>query len=461
MDEQVAIDESRALLEAAAATYVGNFRSNAASRVNVDYPGVSPDEDSACLETPNRYINRHDLDGSIRPALRTARETTIRASRERLAEKICQEISYDQYDLDISDETLRANIDEYRQDAQEKLVDCVERIEKLLPVEDCRGYLSYNLTPRLEKLADNEILAYDTYTRRPAFILEVPSTKKEQAQLQSTLLELKRALDGIESTIPRSAQHAAEGCKQEILDSLDQRLDQDARNLSDEERQILAEELEAAYDQIAQNGSNYTARVKEPPAGQENSDDDELESQAQITPELTVPESEIVGEIENPFPWSSKESLEISFFRTSEGSVLFCEAMSITAKKISERLRVQSRNSREFDQYWEKVKAVEAGNNAREHGNIKKTVWTQNGKFNGHSVLRYGRRKPNAPRTYYIRTYAARYPQIKKLAEGSEIQAATPLLILIAETDKANQLRTLGDFGISRATAKAGGAGAT
>jgi hypothetical protein len=227
-----------------------------------------------------------------------------------------------------------------------------------------------------------------------------------------------------------------------------------------EELQILASELPIAYELAAQNGPNYRPQRKDGLKEEiEHRATTPADSTEQQTKEINTPKTTQLGTVENPFPWASDEALEVSALKAPEGNVLFCEAMSPKARNISDRLRGQKQNRKDFASFWGKVKEIEAGNHASSHNNINRVHFVSSENFDGLTILRYGTVGANARRLYYIKTYAEKYPHIAKMATEQDIDPSTPLLILIAETDKANQIKILGDFGITKSIAKAGNAG--
>ncbi len=163
-----------------------------------------------------------------------------------------------------------------------------------------------------------------------------------------------------------------------------------------------------------------------------------------------------LGEIASPFPWAEGHRINMSLMQDNGSSLLFCEAMSDNARKISDLLRGQKIAARRFSNAWNTIQRTELTDNATTHSAIRRVKVWPDSQYAGLTLKEY-RNTKTGERLTYVKTNVNKYARIEELAKKQGIGADAPLVILVVETDKEHQDRTYEtEFRRRSAGAKAG-----
>ena len=432
-DDQACLDRVGELITGMRDEQVANLKAEFNVRVQQTYP-AGPD-DTPPLKSPNRFLKRNGLDSSFRPQLRQAQADTIDTSRARLIDTIAADTSHEGYTAAVDDTRVLEDLHTYRQGLMDEVKNTSEAISALLPT----GPWLHSST--LEKTAI--VLG-----------VRIPEDAKEVRALNSALLKLRTTLAMLKQDEGAIAETISQKYLPNIVSHITEQLIEQYEGVELDFLRVLPTELEAAYRQAVQTGQLYRPTPKPVDVLPLPVVDEDLDSTTETTSEVIK-----LGEITSPFPWLKDQTVNIHFLRHNGNSILFCEAMSPAATSISQELRARKQYGDELDRLWNRVKDVESSGNEAAQGYSQRAFGVSDEAYKNVSVLYYGNIGPNARRIYYVKTNMEKYEPVQQLAMDAGLEAQLPLLILIGETDKANQLKLLGTLGISRQEAKAHGAG--
>ncbi len=158
-----------------------------------------------------------------------------------------------------------------------------------------------------------------------------------------------------------------------------------------------------------------------------------------------------LGEVPNSFPWSTNEHMSLSLLHDNKNKLLVCVALMPEAKKVKDKLRTKPNVTERLEAIENRIKAAELVGNNVENPAIKTA---RIGVYYGRKVFYYSIMGPNCPRVYYMRTTLQHHPEIAGAISDHNLSADTPLITLIAHTDKANQLAIYRGFGVGRQHAR-------
>lgn len=438
------IDQAKTLLDQERSAYI--LSSRAEAQGGAQSIEIAEDE----FEGPKRYIKRRGLNNSLKPELRKARDTAINAAKNKIAERIGQEIKPGNYEIPVNEAILQESADDYMIDRYRTVTEAVESVKQVMPERELDPSSIIYLRVRHYGFSGEKTID------RPVDEDDVAERTKALAALKNALVNLRWAAQD-----SHVSSHLANTHRADYLSMVDALLQQDYARIAQEELAGLPEAIERAYAAAAHIGPLYVPQrppendiitVKGPSQGNEPPETTEKAPNAETI--------QVLGSIENVFSWSNEEELEISLMQTPEGKILFCTAMSPNALEISEKLRRDKRSALDFNSTWNQILKTELAGSAIKSKNIKsKNAAASKDLYDGHSIVYYRRIGPNARRSYYIRTPVEKYPEIENFADSHSLNTSLPMIVLIAETDKANQLRTLADFGVDPADAKSRRAG--
>jgi hypothetical protein len=394
------------------------------------------------LETPSKYIARNNLSTSFRPQLREAQSKTIEQSKTNLTNTIQEDDSPYLLNATISDEELLDDIQTYKKMITDEVINAATNVKE-------------SVTGEQVKLSVLGILKVLEIGKTGAWIYKEGVGPKEIAAQKSAFLRLRQALNCYHNSEEKIAKLVSDKYHATIDDYLKDVLGQHYRAIVTDEIEILHYNLPRAYERASKRGrTNHMPVIEE--------DEDTLN-----IPKL-MPSSEItniieeidLGEVDSPFPWLKNAPIELTLMQNADTSLIYCTALPANAQTISERLRKKyPPNQKAFNRLWEQVKQIELSNATGTQDYINK-VETLNNHYRDVAVLGFGNNAPNAKRVYYVKTTCARYPTIKEMTDIYEIDPSTTLIILVSETDKANQIKTFAGFGWNRAQARARNVGA-
>lgn len=416
------------------------------TQVHGSYPAGS--EDAPGVMSPKRFIRENDLDGRIRPELREAQAGAIKTSRDGLVSAIEKDDISEKATPDITDAEIEADIIEEVNARMNTLLERTTEVVELMPAVEIP----------LNRLGSHALRMMHYQNPIAVKSIALPASRRERAQLDGAIYAIKTILGELldsEKTVARAITCRYE---EQIREHVSSVLIGRYEELESVALAALPAQVEAAYAEAAHLGPQYEPQAKpdeldEPDDEPAGGVDDELPAEAEAKETIHL------GEIDSPFPWAPSKKTHIFLIRKGGSSMLFCEGMSDAADAISDQLRVQSENREDFDRSWEFVKEAEINGIGLNHGNINRVKDQSAAAYDGVSVLYYGSPGRNARRIYYVKVPVSKYPPIGKLAEQAGLDADTPILVLVAETDKAKQLKILHELGIPRRLGTEYGAG--
>jgi hypothetical protein len=443
-DLQGGLNQAKTLLDQERNTYIVSSRGEAQGRAQ----SIEIAEEE--FEGPKRYIKRRGLNNSLKPELREARDAAIKAAKDRIAARIGQEIKPENYEIPVNEAVLQESANDYMTERYRTVTGAVESVKHAMP----------------EREVDPNSIIYRR-VRHYGFsgekTIDGPVDEEDAAERTKALTALKNALVNLRWAAQNRhvASHLVNAHRAAHISMIDALLQQDYARIAEEELAGLPEEIERAYAVAARIGPLYIPQI---PAQKDTvPEEDPLQDQKppQATEKISQEETiQKLGRVENIFSWSNGEELEISHMRTSEGEILFCTAMSSNALEISQKLRKDKKSAVDFNSIWGQILKIELSGSAIKSKNIRSTNAAASKEIcDGHSLIYYRKIGPNARRSYYIKTTLDKYPSIEQFIRSKGYDPTTPLVVLLAETDKVNQLRTLAHFGVDPAHAKNRGAG--
>ncbi|HEY4161185.1 MAG TPA: hypothetical protein VGM08_03930 [Candidatus Saccharimonadales bacterium] len=401
-----------------------------AEAATVDAAVRSPRSLAARMKKENREVQ----ESVLRSRLIAAREGAVDESKDRLVAAIEADTTHEE---PVSEKTI------------------IDSLQTLL--EDTQGQLASSVLT-LERASGSRLRHIGR-----TFLTELTARPSQSCGTEETTTHILRLTELIKDPVKFAEMNAT--C---VAHGRVPALDESYAGLTRAALAVLPDEIEAAYKRVISTVMLATELVQtSPPA---TTPEVELTEQTAPEPEATRqvdqkaevieqvgPHEEILGSVEGHFPWETSEPVEISLFTMNGSSILFADAMQPADKALS--LKVRKHDPRgEFDAGLRKIRLIELSGNATSHSQIR--IAERDG-FHGLTMcsLRYTGR--NARRTYYIRTRLGQFSGIMTQLNDSRISADTPLMLLMAETDKHNQIKTLFHFGMPLRGARHSGAGST
>ena len=435
-DEQACVEQTQEQLAAVAheeATIVKNHHITAVRCVFPE-PQIA-----ATLDTPKQFLKRNSLDGSYRPQLRQAQADTIATSRTRLTASLQEDNSAELLGTGISDEDLLEVIREYRGRSIEAVRAAIEEVNTILPKHELPPLSIQSLLLQAAGLDGQHTLG----------LLE---DKEQTRDFNYALNRLWRALTDYASGPRFISNQAASYFEQEVKGYVRESLQPHYSAVLASEIEVLSDELTEAYERTTGKGLAYkpvAAKGKKSSPGKLNANPaTSLEGKQRE-------KMQHIGTLEDAFPWLS-EGTHTDFYTVFDGknTLIACKALPPAAIEISQRVRSKRLpTGNTFDNMWEQVQLMECANPYSVQGS---------GKINGITadhlkdlvITSYGNNSPNAKRIYYAKTNGKQFDNVADFLAAHGVNLDDILLILLGETDKANQLRTYYNFGVKRAIAR-------
>jgi hypothetical protein len=433
-DEEACLDAAKERLTESVGTQVSSIKAQTCAHIAATFPAG---EEGPSIESPKQYIKRNRLDSRIRPELKQAQADTITSAKAQLTGAIYEDTSHEDYGPGIDDDELLESIRAYRTELTEKIISLADEIKKLMPDLD--------LPPEDPTLA---LIARAAHMSRIS--VQRPCDPVTHNKLFDTFYGLKNALTIYRQSPVEAAAVIQQRCEPTAIDRLTHYLGERYVEVEAKMHSRLPEAVVAAYDQAAHLGPQY--RPKDTPPIPEIAPEEKHEpstaERATAAHDIIVTE---LGEINHEFPWYSGESVRLELLRTNGDSLLVCSAMSDAAKAISEKVRGEPAIAKKFDEMWTRIQAIELQGHGTQHPLIKGTHSTD---FHDLSIRYFANKQHNGLRTYYAKLKNGQFPSVGEAAKANGVDSETDMIILLAETDKANQLRLYHGFGISRAFAR-------
>lgn len=414
---------------------VADIRNQYTAEIRAQFPSTEIKE--LKTKTPKRYMAQHGLSGTYRPQLREAQTSAFKESKSRLLDAFAEDTAESLLGPLVSDEDLVEYIQAARAQTITEIRETVEALKTLLPKQKINPHSTEALVLQLKGYSGE-------------YKLDPLRDESEEHAFQDLINRLRNNV----RNYAKGSKYVIETVLASITGSLGSQISDTLhphyQALIDSEVEVLSHKLTVAYDSAVRGGSAYIAPEK---ASTHTADKKTPKSS-------TMPEKEAQGDyhlttIVDAFPWSEGNATEIRVDRSGGSDIVYCTALPQSAAAISDNLRKKhGPNGPEFERIWKHVRALEATSNNGAIPNPNKVHSVTNEYFAEQMILGYGNSSPNAKRIYYVRSTCDQYPSITQAAEAAGINQDATLLILVAETDKANQLRTYHDFGIGRAAAR-------
>lgn len=424
----------------------------AAAEVLQNYPDDYLEDRS--LPSPKQYCKERGLSGTTRANLKNVQANIISHSKAKLSEDL-KAGGLEDCELGITDSDIDDSVEKFLADRDDELRAHITRLKTLLPEQDAEkgahgfGHLMIRLA--------------GFYKELPRFVVP-PKTPEAERQTLASFRELKKALKAYAKVNESSVgQAVSQLFEPQLAETLYNHFRGVYEEIAYDQASELCETIEEAFETAIQNSPTHQKPSPVDSPAKKSSSIKELADQPATTPasELSRQAIEIseLGSIDLKLSWCPDSNFNISLMRQNGSALLFFTAMPSKASAISQKLREQQPAADSFDQMWEQARRIELSNIHGTHSYINKVKNVTREGLRDLIILRSGNIQRNAKRLYYAKTTADRYPELAKLASDSGLTGNMPILILVGETDKANQLRLFGDFGISRVAAKAGKAG--
>ncbi len=408
-----------------------------------------PEQDTGNLPTPKRYCKDNVLDGSYRPQLRDTQAECFAESRQALAHAAQEDPLVPDYAVDET--AIIEAIRSIRSEAAQNILETQEEIQGTIPLglSTVSAIVEFSARKNALKSLQNNSGGIGGTT----------SPERERA-LKALSFRLKQDLATYlapESKIGAIvAQHFEPGTRQHAREFLSEYY----QSLKAAEESLLEEKLLYAYKNSVTSGNAYVPQENSDVTADKNTEARPL-TVAEEVKEVHVNEEELIslGTILEVFPWMNGTDVELYAMKHGGKSLVFCSALPKSNEIISQKVRTKDPlAAKSFDSLWQQAVKTELANLSSSHPHIK---YVKNTDFNdGMLLLNYRQgHSPNANRIYYAKTTCAQYPEIAEKVQAQNIDDNTQLLLLIGETDKANQIRLLCNLGISRSQLRAGNAG--
>lgn len=387
------------------------------------------------LLTPSRYIRENGLSTDKRPALRSAYERTIKLAKEDLKSTIDDSDISEVLDSGLTDTELKESIEQSEREVVrhiEYLANDVESVLKLrssIHISSTAGWLAV--------LKEPAAFAHERVD--PDSIVHLHKTMVQ-------LTELIRDFHGNKETvISGTVDQLTARIKTDISSPLYEYLDSLATEHADT---LFPHALETEYRKAARQKRPTTKKVSLQPEPTLDIHDTE-------SPQERMTRRQEIGTVQHPFE-SAPEDVPVTILAENGYSLVVFEAFSATARSVSAIIRRNKTLAIRLDADREYLEQLVLTGNDMGSSTIKR-VRLSSDPAQGMSIYRYGNSQPNAHRLYFAKTIASRIPELMRLEY--ELDAATPTLIHLAETDKAHQLDIFKSFNVGRRQARAGGAG--
>jgi hypothetical protein len=425
-------------------TYAIGFRGSAAKYITSTFPDNQPD---IPIESPGHYAKSIGS-GSLRPELRAAHTQEIKHSRVALADAIKSEEIPESVQESVTDDQVNATIQELRTKLNENLRDDIAALQYLIPLPDKNQRRSL-----LRQMGIHRPLAAVKFHIIDE--TQPQETLAEFYQVTNNFLEDLYCMHHLGLVI---AEEAVNLRREQAFSHVRSILSTRYQQLAVDEARRLQERVQTAYARVAQRTPTRTSDNQPAPADARPIPTPRMVAPEQQPVRVAVTQEEIpLGTIESPFPWAEGVPVDLSLLTHGDKRLVVCEAMTPVTKQLSEQMETDTRNAKLLGRLWDKAQEIELLGNAATHGMVKMVRFVN---FHNMTICYFGNTGPNCGRIYYAKTNVGQFPDLLATKTPATLEPHTPLLVLIGRTDKQHQLKVMQEFGVRRASAKAGRAGA-
>lgn len=407
---------------------------------------VYPDDFlSESLITPRQYIRSNNLEPNRRHLLTQAKVSVVDKSTQELRTAMHEdEQEYQQYDHGINDATLHDGVNKAVGELQAEVDMLLDGLNAEMPDSVLRFK---RMIEHLESIGLPLGIGYCGEDGRNYSI--------NRANVNRMLGDLTEILTGLsagpELVIGRLVQRFRGQVESNVEQYLKDRYERLASIAADQRLPIL---LNKAYAKVAGQEYAYVS-LREQERQESSMPQVTLELPVQEAPKVANGDFEIdsIGTVQSPFAWLPDTKVSMQLVSAGGEHMLFCEALGSTAQSITNALRREAATRKTFDSLRERFLRIEITDPNGRHPHIQRLHGSLNQDYQDLIIHKFGNIGANA------KTNVERYAEIAELARDYGLPETTTLLILVGETDKANQLKLFGSFGIDRATARSQNAG--
>jgi hypothetical protein len=436
----------RQSLEEASVGSADEVKADHISKVRSGYPQEY--DDANAIVAPRRYQKKNGVHISALEKLRGVYAEEMKDSKASLVEALQQDVFGDSIDPPVDNETIRDQFVRLTEGAQAKINTQVDVLDDLLSRRTTQRTQRGLASRTLRQLGDISEVSQEEQDEDKALI---PTIEQLVGMLGFTRGGTRVFAEAV-------TKHYLAGTKEHARMLASKHY----ASLTAEALDALVANLDEAYGIVASTGATPDVK-REKRKLTMSMTPAEAEDHFVAAPEIDGSMHErVLGNMDVPFmPWMRGGKAELSMVEQNGKQLVVCRAMSPLMETISERLRAHPYKANKFSTMFEKVKGIEISDNAVSHPAIK-MVWGID--FHGLTICYFTSKdkQMNGARTYYARTNVGRYSQLENALKNEEgIDPRTPLLVLVAETDKPNQLDVYENlFGVERRIARKNGVGA-
>ncbi len=420
-------------LDAHAVSYGQLLEAQTVSYVIATFP---TDDVEDQVKSPSRYIKEHGFTSSMRPQLRVAKTDAIASVKSSIIEALETDTTRQTTQSEVDTEEIEERVIAARQAQIDKIRETAELVKALSPeIISLKAKVLGRVLSSAYGIKD-----------------QTPELDKDEFKIVNVMNQFRDQLNSFNQGYGPIVRAVTEELKATVETRMNHAISPYYLSIIAKHAETLPEEVEKAYSHTARRGVIYKPGTKDEAT---DSSTETIRQQA----EPTIKNGSI-GTIEQPFSWAEGDELELSIQYDSNSGVVYCKALPKWARDISDDIRIEKITRQTLDRMWTQVVRIEASNPNGTNYYIKKVDDINSEDFDDFLILGFGNTTPNAKRIYYAKTTCERFDDIALLAAEKDIEPDTPLLILLSETDKANQLATYAGFGVKRASAKARNVGA-
>lgn len=397
-------------------------------------------DDAGCLESPSRYLKRHGLPTNLRPQLRQVKDETTDSLRKEVVEQISSTALPYHLSSSVSAQEILEVIATQEKDLQDEVNGNISRVQETMP------------SPRSAEFAIAGVALMLSGVQ--GAYLNDPEKRRGIFEIEKSVRALITSLKKCASPETHIASRVIQELETLVRDDVRSTYSLHYISIINAAKKAAPSKLEHAYDLSTQQGSQY-AKASDTPqnTGDENQKIKSVPKEASQSEQVST-KTRLLGDVEVDIPWTNSNTLTLHSLEDSQGQIIFGKALLPVAESISSILRQDQVHRIAFDRAWEQARRIELSHAAGIHPYISK-VASRTDSLSDVLVLRYGNIAPNARRTYYVKTTVSKYPEITEQLAQVGISPNTPLLLLVGETDKGNQIELYKGFGFTRSQARA------
>lgn len=400
------------------------FNAEYRQKIKEDYPKEFDPKKK--IESPLHYTKRHSLDGGRRKKLKEYYNAQAKSSGEELSQRIANDEGNLQFIHPVSTDVLEDTIREIVGETNNGIVEYVELIKSLVPEP---------VEPKLGSIAIFRMF-------------RKPKEEQPNPQITEAIKELTSVMESAQIGTPAFAAIAANRHVEEYKKGVRSQLEQKYDQFTAESIAGLESTLIIGYESISRHQASPKTKKSEDLITPEKIIEPlKSKEETQESEQLKELKEVSIGRVLNPFPWIKNGAPKFYKVTNGDETIVYCKGFtSMKNRAISRKIRSQSRAANKFSSIVQKIKQVELEGNSMNHPQISSVKYAN---FNDLTIRYFKNFSAHAGRAYYTVANVGRFKSVKKLAEKHDISPETPLVILLAETDKSNQPKVYADFGMA------------